>query len=314
MMKKEQFCEIMKSSVQEILNERGIDAELEIQEVVKSNDQKLTGLRVMGKENRATPCLYLDELYEQFQKGYPIFHMASEVANAIADAMVDAMKMDLDMMKLNEYESARNFLTIHLVGIDENQQWLADKVWEPLGDLAKVCYLDLGEREQGHLGAAVTVSHLEIWNVDKEQVVKDALDKMKKKKTVFRSIYSAVKDLQTDLVDDEEIDPEKNPYFVISNEEKRYGAAMIAIPEVLDAIGVGFGCDYYIVPSSVHEVLIIPVDAGMGAKILTQMLREINEKEVAIRDRLSDHVQYYDRESQRVVNALNRRSLLAEHK
>lgn len=59
--------------------------------------------------------------------------------------------------------------------------------------------------------------------------------------------------------------------------------------EIADKVG-----DFYVLPSSVHETLIIPKDAGMELRDLEQMVQEVNQTQVAPQERLSDHVYEYD--------------------
>ena len=79
---------------------------------------------------------------------------------------------------------------------------------------------------------------------------------------------------------------------------------MIARPDIKREIGERFGCDYYVLPSSKHEVLLVPVDAGINLDVLSAMVSDVNAAEVSVNDKLSDKVQYYDREKEQLRNAL----------
>ena len=83
------------------------------------------------------------------------------------------------------------------------------------------------------------------------------------------------------------------------------GAAMIAHRDVLEKVGELIGSDYYVLPSSLHEVMIIPSN-GQSAAGLQGMVHEINQTEVDVEDRLSDKVQYYDTTAHVLENALER--------
>ena len=54
------------------------------------------------------------------------------------------------------------------------------------------------------------------------------------------------------------------------------------------------GADYYVLPSSVHEVMIVPDDGGFDSGELEEMVREINATQVAPEEVLSDHIYYYN--------------------
>ena len=81
--------------------------------------------------------------------------------------------------------------------------------------------------------------------------------------------------------------------FVLTNDTKVNGAAAILNDDIRQEIAEKVG-DFYMLPSSIHETLIIPKDAGMEFKELEQMVQEVNQKQVAPGERLSDHVYEYD--------------------
>lgn len=92
MMNKEQFFSFMKYSVQDLLNERGVDGEVELQEVIKNNDRALTGLVIHGNGETISPCVYLDDMYERYQGVFlfsiwqmrlPIFWRIPEIQRSI---------------------------------------------------------------------------------------------------------------------------------------------------------------------------------------------------------------------------------------
>ena len=81
--------------------------------------------------------------------------------------------------------------------------------------------------------------------------------------------------------------------FVLTNDTKVNGAAAILNDDTRQEIADKVG-DFYVLPSSVHETLIIPKDAGMELRDLEQMVQEVNQTQVAPQERLSDHVYEYD--------------------
>ena len=92
------------------------------------------------------------------------------------------------------------------------------------------------------------------------------------------------------------------------------GAGLILQEDIMQKIGELMGGNYYILPSSIHEVLVIPENAGLTTRELSDMVHEINQTEVAAVDRLSDKVQFYDRETAIIENAEKRDARLAAQK
>lgn len=86
----------------------------------------------------------------------------------------------------------------------------------------------------------------------------------------------------------------ENPMFIVTNSQTVGGAGVIFYPEVMDQIGEGFQGNFFILPSSTHETLVIPDNGAFDYRVLEDMVQTINENEVAPEERLSDHVYHYD--------------------
>lgn len=235
------------------------------------------------------------------------------MANEVADLLEDTRNPEIDLRRLTEYESAKKYLSIRLVGIEENEKWLADKVWEPMGDFAKVCYLDFGEQSDGYLSAVVTMGNMALMGVTKEQMLADAQSNLNGKEYVFISISAMMAELMPDIQEMDLSEAEKSPLYVLTNKERTQGAAMIARADVRKVIGDRFDCDYYVLPSSTHEVLVVPVNADVDLEMLSELVHDVNETMVSSQDKLSDKVQYYDRVKEQLRNALEPVEKEVEH-
>ena len=91
--------------------------------------------------------------------------------------------------------------------------------------------------------------------------------------------------------------PDEETMFVLTTENAFSGAALIASENVLEEIHEKLGCEYYILPSSKHEVIIIPERSGLKQKTVEtfyHMVCEVNETQVSPVDRLTNSVYYYD--------------------
>ena len=93
------------------------------------------------------------------------------------------------------------------------------------------------------------------------------------------------------------------PVFVLSNDHAMQGASLITLPDLLDQIGDIVQDDFYILPSSLHEVIIVPQNTQMTLDELSEMVHSVNESQVAAEDLLSDKVQHYDTKSHLLENA-----------
>ena len=94
------------------------------------------------------------------------------------------------------------------------------------------------------------------------------------------------------------------PIYALTNESMCFGAGMLFIDSILRKVVETIGCDFYILPSSVHELLFVPVDnfdedesAEEIENYLLSMVWEVNHTQVEPSERLSNHVYFVDSKS-----------------
>lgn len=97
------------------------------------------------------------------------------------------------------------------------------------------------------------------------------------------------------------LDPEAETVFVITNENNMYGAAGMLFRDVLETAARKAGGDFYLIPSSIHECLIMPIRDKEDRKRLKGILRKMNEEIVDPGDRLSYDIYKYDQQSAMLV-------------
>lgn len=87
---------------------------------------------------------------------------------------------------------------------------------------------------------------------------------------------------------------EQSPVFVTTVPDAINGAGVIAYPDFMEQVVAKLGGDFFDLPSSIHEIILLPDDGQVKAAELKTMVMEINEAEVRPEDRLSDNVYHYD--------------------
>ena len=115
---------------------------------------------------------------------------------------------------------------------------------------------------------------------------------------------------------DEPIAPEDlGGMYVLTNESGTLGAAALFNPEVMVRAGELLGTDYYILPSSIHETILVPDTTGVSAKELSDMVKQANRTVVDEKDILSDDVYHYSKDTRafdKVADDRNRADMVAE--
>lgn len=230
------------------------------------------------------------------------------IAEVIQDAL-DGPALD-QSIRIEEFESVKDYLSVMVVNTAENRKLLEQVPHKEVADLSLLCYADLPV-EQGSYNATfkVTEQMLQKWNVDREELFQTASENTNPANTpVLQNLEEVTRQLimggappenllkkELDFSNQEEI------LLVLTNEKKNFGAAMMFEPQVMDRLSQFFPEGFYILPSSLHEVLILPDRGGIPPKELGAMVREINRNQVEKKEQLSDRVYCYDKEAQKIV-------------
>lgn len=147
----------------------------------------------------------------------------------------------------------------------------------------------------------ITNSIMKIYGIDQEQLHKDAIENSPK--ILPAKVMSVGSMLLNSLEKDgEDVDvnirsalegESSSMLTIVTNEVGIEGAATLFYPELMEKLSDQFG-DYFILPSSIHETLILPDDGFMSVTMLKNMVTEINETQVMENERLTNEVYHYD--------------------
>ena len=295
------FIDYVKSHIKEYLPTEYQNAVISINEVTKSNDRMLTGLTILLPGEQAAPTIYLEALAEQVERGMPLDTAMKQIAQI---QLENYSRVPLNISILENYEAVRPMLAVQMCDPETNQEYLKGKPYTSCGELAAYYRIQVAADEEGTASVAVTESMMQMWGITKEQLHKDAMQAAHARSPVClydmeevmaESIFSVKPE---NLFNREEpLDIGFVPIYILTNQDKLNGASVSAQEGVLEKVAELLGTNYYVLPSSIHELLILPDNGSMQLSELEAMVREVNATQVAPEDRLSDKVQYYDRET-----------------
>ena len=297
-MNRNEFIEEVKKEILRTLPEE-LKNDLDIQEttVMKSNDQEHHGLTFKRGESEAAPTIYLDEAFERFSGGEDMHVLAVEIKNAYVDTigMPEPQKVDFDFDKI------RDNLTVRLLEIRRNREFLSQTPYMTAGHgLAMVCDIKMSDGREGSWRATVTRNMLESQGYDKQELFLTAMENAKIiDPPILVDMNQALftHDAENLMLRDAPLEAHEDAkMYVLSNESGMLGSAALFYPEAKEHIASVIGEGYSVIPSSVHEVLIIPDSAGIDADELSRMVKEANRSVVEAKDVLSDNVLHYDRQ------------------
>ena len=320
MMNRKEFYEYVKDNVKEYLPESYRDAEIKLQEVEKNNGLKLTGITIPNGNQRIVPTVYLDSLYQEYINGKDVDSCVGDVADMRIEAQGKAEFFDMGVPDILDYEKMKDKLQMRICDKEWNTDRLEDKAFTEHGDFAAYYAVNLEENREGISSIPVTVSLMNEWGVSVEQIQADAMMADRNRGVVLMNMNEIIKSMifgeEPENLLNEKLDIEtmREPMFCLTNAQKMNGASLLLQEDIRKQIGECLGSDYFVLPSSIHEVLILPDNGLFEVPELNAMVKEVNETQVERQEQLSDKVQFCDGKTVVMENAERREARLEKEK
>lgn len=277
---------------------KAIDSSLNVtvKEVTKTNDRVLTGLIVSEPEAEIAPTVYLEN-YDDMTAIEAAEHIIHEV-RAAKDAIGFDSKAFLDWNKAKEH------ISFMLVNKKQNEKLLADLPYKTVaGDLAEIALYIVGTAAQGTGTIKIHKCHQNGWGVSTDELFAIAEENAPKITPAnVNGMASVLDDLMGEGTSDEIIDPHMPEISVITNNDKTNGAGVMMYPGILKAVAKKYGADKLVIlPSSIHEVLALPLETMDTLPAMSALVQEVNANEVPDGEILSDHAYVYDAKKDSIV-------------
>lgn len=301
------FKEVMREQILEHLPEEFKGSTVEVRDVEKVN-VKLDGMVVLKPSVDSSPTVYLNHLYEDYVSGKSIQDCLSQCANVI----VDAYKELEDMKPRIEISQMKENVVMVLVNQEQNKDMLENIPHRDFQDLAVIYRWVLDINEKGIASSIVTNKLMESEGLTEPDLFQLAVENTKRLlPPQIKPLSEVIKEMfpfelvETGMLDEmmEEInnDP-KRAMYVLTNETNVNGAVSMLYENNLHELAEKVGTDLYILPSSIHESILVSVEMGEPDD-LAQMVSDINMDCVDIADRLSNNVYHYDKDLRKVTLA-----------
>ena len=300
-----QFVDEVKGRIKQFLPIEYEDAQVRIEEVKKLNENYL-GITVLKENQVIAPTFNLNQLYKMYQSD-PEVSMGS-ILRSITELVLDVPEQ-FNPKSITEYENAKKKLFIRVSSAEKNEEMLQNVPHQMREDLAITYHLAIRIDDIGVGSTTITNDILKRYGISEEQLHADAMENSPNVRPIHVMVMgSMIEQLMgmgpETILKDESVQNiaevisngmgSENPMFIVTNSQTVDGAGVIFYSEVMDQIGEGFQGDFFILPSSTHETLVIPDNGAFDYRVLEDMVQTINENEVAPEERLSDHVYHYD--------------------
>ncbi len=303
----EKFQEKVKDGILAFMPDEYRDASTSIFHVSKNNGQSQAGVVIKREGQDVTPTIYLEPYYTEVAGGRSEQSVLKEIAEEYVRAQAEGLQMTALADSIKDYDLIRDKIRVQLVNKETNQERLKDCPNKEIQgtDLVAVFRVQLYECEREGASILVTDAMMRRWDTNLESLYKTAL-----KNTVSQApaqIYRMESMLlgEEDSVAPEDMFREKQEIYILTNPQKMNGASVLLYPGFLQTIAESSHSDFFILPSSLHEVLLIKREHGSDARELQRMVMEINRNVVDAKEVLSDLVYYYDGRKQSLSMAVS---------
>ena len=294
------FETFMNEAIKE-MRERFPDFDISKQEVSKLQGESYTGMAVRPENSEIGATLNLQDFYKALSFGM----FLEDVMDSIERSVVSAVRHmpHYDARVLEDYDRMKDALTVDLVPVAGNEEKLAQIPHKNVEDMALVYRFEEESSVYGTASILVTNEMLAVYDITADQLHEDAMKAaVQNRPAKLHNMNDVMRDMMGDMSGLVPMN-EPSPLWVATVEGGQNGAGVIQYPGFLDQAAEALGGDFYVLPSSIHEVLLVADDGSMEIGYLEEMVRSVNETEVSPAERLSDNVYHYDSKAHIFENA-----------
>lgn len=292
------FAKLVADAVQDRL---GKDVHVEVQHIPKNNGVSRIGL-IIHNDTKAdstnlSPIIYLDQPFSKYQNGAPLDAIVSEILTL---CHTHTSEVFAGYEQLVDFDKVKDQICLRLISQERNAKLLETIPHVPFLNLAAIFYIKLADIYGRVASVTISEQFLELWEADADKLYSLALNNtVRLFPPTFQSMSSLLTGLDGLIFSEEEL-PLGEPcpddtMFILSNSAKFYGATTLLYPGVLKAISENFDADLYILPSSIHETIIMPINQKIVPKAaeIKKVVCCVNQEQILPEEYLADSVYRY---------------------
>lgn len=271
------------------------DTELDLVPLEKNNGVIMDGLSIRKRGQNVAPTIYLDSYYRDYLAGRSLQNIYDQILEYCEDCSF-MERFDVDFF--SDYRKIRPTVVYKLINYEKNQELLERIPHLPFLDLAIVFYCLLTDTPVGNATVLIHNSHLELWNISCSELYRDARKNTRRiLPAELNTMVDVIRELSEGMDEPEDLGV---PMYVLTNSRRALGAACILYDGILKVCEQRIGEAYYLLPSSIHEWILIPASVISDQQELLAMVRDINETQVREIEVLSNQIYLYLPESGQV--------------
>lgn len=286
----EQFVQEVETMIQTKVGEK---YKVYIYTATKNNGLIRKGITFVEKGNNVAPTIYLEEFYERYIDCENVEVIAEQIIEQYEEVSIPHAS-DFDF--ITDFEKVRDKIIVRLINREANWRLLEEVPYTPYLDLAIVYQVLAAIDEAGDHLATMLIrnEHMEMWNISEEDLFAcGVINSQILLPAEMTGMHMLISEMLPEW-EKTEYELEEEFMYVLTNNRRCFGACTILYPEQLKAIYMLLEEGFYVLPSSIHEVIILPESRAVEKDKLYQIVFEINHMQVPKEEVLSDNVYYYD--------------------
>lgn len=263
--------------------------------------------------------------YQEYEAGRPMEDIMETIGGL---RETNDVEKDISITDMFDFEQVKDSIVFRVVGAEENQSRIQNMPHRIEHDMALIYQIMMQKTEYGMASIQITNDLMGTLGVDETTLHEVAMKNTPREfPMTFQSMNEVIKEIMRkdfmginlDELSDEDgmksflealfeegmadMEQDAPPMYVLTNESKLNGAAVLFYPEIQEKIAEQLGGDYFVLPSSVHEVLIVPDQGILEYQELKGMVNDVNNTQVPPDEVLTGEVYSYDKESRQLMFA-----------
>ena len=291
----EEFKNEFVDALQERLYEGGNEVSINVNAVEKMN-VTYEAITITPVGSNIGMNLNLEVFAEAYENGVPFDEIVEQVTHKVEDHLSNMPTFDVQA--LTDYEQMKDKLSMEVVASDRNAELLTKVPHQEMEDMAVVYRFVMESDEAGRASILITNELIERMGVTPEQLHADALENAPE---IRPAVIKGMNEVMIEMMGPDAAAmfgmdelPQDEKMFVATVPDKVAGAGVIAYQNFMDEAAERVGGDFFILPSSTHEVLLVKDDGNANFRDLKAMVEEVNATQVAPEEKLTDSVYHYD--------------------
>lgn len=294
MLSYDEFKDVVTEKFSEYFPEEYRNYEMNVHTVYRTNEI-LDGISFRRPDQAIAPTVYIQDMYRDYRSCNDL----DDVMQRTAELYVEKTKSaDMDISLFDQVPTDRIYMT--LINAADNAELLADSPHREFQDLAITYRILVSRNDVGMMSTRINSGLAARYNLTEPDLYAIAYENTER---LFPSVVCPMNDIlralmESDNYSDAMIDEvlEDNNLYVVTNNQQISGATAVLYEENLQQIADTYGCDLYVIPSSIHEMIVVPEIDTHAESIdqLAEIVCEVNKTAVKESDRLSNQVYKYD--------------------